>query len=206
MKEQLKFASIDHSTVGQLYFFVVHTLPCCSTETHCTVPHLFIVPAPYAFTVPVPHLFIVCVPHLFIAHVSHLFLVPVPHLFLVPVPLLFIVPVPHLVIVPAPHFIACVPHLFIVHVPYLFIVCVPHLFIVPVLHLFIVPVPHVFLTGHYCLNGTRVSTEYPCPAGTFNNITGLAADTDCFDCLGTVNACAVLVCVTICFVAHLFMV
>ena len=54
-------------------------------------------------------------------------------------------------------------------------------------HVFIVPVPHLFLTGHYCLNGTRVSVEYPCPAGTFNNITGLAADTDCFDCLGTVN-------------------
>ena len=112
-------------------------------------------------------------------YLCHVFIVPVPHLFIVCVPHLLIVHVRHLFIVPVPHFIVCVPHLFIVRVPHLFIVCVPHLFIVPV--------PHLFLTGHYCLNGTRVSVEYPCPAGTFNNITGLAADTDCFDCLGTVN-------------------
>jgi hypothetical protein len=40
------------------------------------------------------------------------------------------------------------------------------------------------VAGHYCVDGTRVQSEYPCPAGTFNNITGLAAATDCFDCLG----------------------
>ena len=40
------------------------------------------------------------------------------------------------------------------------------------------------LSGHYCPNGTRYSTEFPCPPGTFNNITGLVTDTDCFACLG----------------------
>lgn len=40
------------------------------------------------------------------------------------------------------------------------------------------------LLGHYCLNGTKVSTEYPCPSGTYNNDTGLRAEAECFPCLG----------------------
>ncbi|RUS80256.1 hypothetical protein EGW08_011985, partial [Elysia chlorotica] len=46
------------------------------------------------------------------------------------------------------------------------------------------PASYVCPEGHYCPNGTRYSTEFPCPAGSFNNITGLEADTDCFACLG----------------------
>ncbi|XP_062603182.1 uncharacterized protein LOC134264959 [Saccostrea cucullata] len=38
--------------------------------------------------------------------------------------------------------------------------------------------------GHYCQNGTKVSTEFPCPSGTYNNDTGLRADSECFPCLG----------------------
>lgn len=40
------------------------------------------------------------------------------------------------------------------------------------------------LSGHYCLNGTKVSTEFPCPSGTYNNDTGLRAESECFPCLG----------------------
>ncbi|WAR09706.1 hypothetical protein MAR_034782, partial [Mya arenaria] len=28
------------------------------------------------------------------------------------------------------------------------------------------------LSGHYCLDGTTADNQYPCPAGTFNNLTG----------------------------------
>lgn len=52
-----------------------------------------------------------------------------------------------------------------------------------------ISMPPLCSTGHYCVNGTRVSTEHPCPAGTFNNGTGLAADTDCFACLGILHVC-----------------
>ena len=38
--------------------------------------------------------------------------------------------------------------------------------------------------GHYCPNGTKVATEFPCPAGTFTNQTGLGSDSECSDCLG----------------------
>ena len=44
-----------------------------------------------------------------------------------------------------------------------------------------------FITGYYCPNGTKVSTQFPCPQGTFNNGTGLATDTDCYPCLGVVT-------------------
>jgi len=43
---------------------------------------------------------------------------------------------------------------------------------------------HDFFSGHYCPNGTKVSNQYPCPAGTFNNGTGLRWDTECSACLG----------------------
>ncbi|XP_023933458.1 uncharacterized protein LOC106181652, partial [Lingula anatina] len=38
--------------------------------------------------------------------------------------------------------------------------------------------------GHYCPNATQSSTENPCPIGTFNNGTGLGADTECSPCSG----------------------
>lgn len=43
------------------------------------------------------------------------------------------------------------------------------------------------ISGHYCPNGTKVSSQYPCPAGTFNNGTGLRSDTECSDCLGNLS-------------------
>jgi hypothetical protein len=38
--------------------------------------------------------------------------------------------------------------------------------------------------GHYCPNGTQTATEWPCPAGTFNNGTGLRSASECLPCLG----------------------
>ena len=38
--------------------------------------------------------------------------------------------------------------------------------------------------GYYCPNGTRAAQEYDCPIGTFNNITGLESEGECFPCLG----------------------
>ena len=39
-------------------------------------------------------------------------------------------------------------------------------------------------SGHYCPAGTQLATQYPCPAGTFNNVT-LARDVaDCVPCPG----------------------
>ena len=38
--------------------------------------------------------------------------------------------------------------------------------------------------GHYCPNGTKFSTEYPCDIGTFNNVTGLARQAECSPCIG----------------------
>ena len=39
-------------------------------------------------------------------------------------------------------------------------------------------------TGHYCPAGTQVSTQYQCPAGTYNPSTGSTAVSDCIDCPG----------------------
>ena len=36
--------------------------------------------------------------------------------------------------------------------------------------------------GHYCLEGTQYPTQYPCPVGTFNNITNLRSADECFNC------------------------
>ena len=38
--------------------------------------------------------------------------------------------------------------------------------------------------GHYCPNETQTSNQYPCPAGTYNNLTGFTASSDCLPCLG----------------------
>lgn len=35
--------------------------------------------------------------------------------------------------------------------------------------------PQLCPPGYYCPNGTRFATEYPCPIGTYNNQSGLAA-------------------------------
>lgn len=37
-------------------------------------------------------------------------------------------------------------------------------------------------TGHYCVNGTKYSTEYKCPPGTFNNKTGQQSKSSCLIC------------------------
>ena len=39
------------------------------------------------------------------------------------------------------------------------------------------------LPGFYCPNGTRSATDYPCAAGTYNNITTLTSQSECFDCI-----------------------
>ena len=36
--------------------------------------------------------------------------------------------------------------------------------------------------GYFCPIGTRRSNEYPCPPGTFSNLTGLASEMDCLSC------------------------
>ena len=38
--------------------------------------------------------------------------------------------------------------------------------------------------GYYCPNGTKFAEEYPCPIGTFNNITGRTKESECTPCLG----------------------
>lgn len=36
--------------------------------------------------------------------------------------------------------------------------------------------------GHYCPLNTEYSTQYPCPKGKYNKLTGKAAETDCLTC------------------------
>ena len=36
--------------------------------------------------------------------------------------------------------------------------------------------------GYYCINGTQFATQYPCPAGTYSNHTGLYAEEQCVEC------------------------
>lgn len=38
--------------------------------------------------------------------------------------------------------------------------------------------------GYYCPNGTKYSTEFPCPLGTFGNVTGFQEVGDCIPCPG----------------------
>ena len=37
-------------------------------------------------------------------------------------------------------------------------------------------------SGHYCPAGTKFDKEYPCPAGTFNNVTMGQKLADCLQC------------------------
>jgi len=36
--------------------------------------------------------------------------------------------------------------------------------------------------GHYCPEGTRFPTQYPCPAGYYNILTGKSAKEECLHC------------------------
>lgn len=40
------------------------------------------------------------------------------------------------------------------------------------------------LSGYYCPASTRYSSQYPCPTGTFGNVTGMQAVGDCILCPG----------------------
>ena len=40
------------------------------------------------------------------------------------------------------------------------------------------------LLGYYCLANTARANQYPCPRGTFNNVTGASDDSYCQPCLG----------------------
>ena len=40
------------------------------------------------------------------------------------------------------------------------------------------------IIGHYCPNGTEFSTQYKCPAGTYNPVNGSTELADCLDCPG----------------------
>ena len=42
----------------------------------------------------------------------------------------------------------------------------------------------ICLPGYFCPNGTRFSTEFPCPIGTYSNITGVASEGSCVSCSG----------------------
>ncbi|KAH3741464.1 hypothetical protein DPMN_048189, partial [Dreissena polymorpha] len=42
--------------------------------------------------------------------------------------------------------------------------------------------PVVCPTGHYCPQGTTMALEFPCPMGTYNNVTGSTNETACIDC------------------------
>jgi hypothetical protein len=37
-------------------------------------------------------------------------------------------------------------------------------------------------TGFYCPSGTRIATEFGCPNGTYNDVTGLSAESQCKNC------------------------
>ena len=39
--------------------------------------------------------------------------------------------------------------------------------------------------GYYCPLGTKFDTEYPCAIGTFNNVTGIANQSECSPCLAS---------------------
>ena len=50
----------------------------------------------------------------------------------------------------------------------------------PVIHYGIFECP----TGYYCPNLTEYATKFPCPLGTFNNLTKRRASSDCIPCTG----------------------
>ena len=43
-------------------------------------------------------------------------------------------------------------------------------------------IPYPCPIGHYCVNGTRFSTEYPCPSGTYGPIEKLQSEEECSPC------------------------
>lgn len=42
--------------------------------------------------------------------------------------------------------------------------------------------PQLCAQGHYCPEGTQYPSQYPCPAGTWTNLTNLAASDECYVC------------------------
>ncbi|XP_062816991.1 zonadhesin isoform X2 [Anolis carolinensis] len=44
--------------------------------------------------------------------------------------------------------------------------------------------PSDCLPGYYCLSGTKIAKQYPCPDGTFSNQTGLSSSEECWPCPG----------------------
>ena len=60
--------------------------------------------------------------------------------------------------------------------------------------------PYPCPIGHYCINGTRFSTEYPCPSGTYGPIERLQAEDECYPCdagkLAGKNFCIKMNCVS----------
>ena len=42
--------------------------------------------------------------------------------------------------------------------------------------------PVICPPGHYCIAGTELSNQYPCPPGTYSNTTGLHNEDQCTDC------------------------
>ena len=38
--------------------------------------------------------------------------------------------------------------------------------------------------GYYCPNGTKAAYQFPCPLGTFSNVSGLSRVTECSPCPG----------------------
>ena len=42
--------------------------------------------------------------------------------------------------------------------------------------------PYPCPIGHYCVNGTKFSTEYPCPSGTYGPVEQLQSENECTPC------------------------
>ena len=36
--------------------------------------------------------------------------------------------------------------------------------------------------GYYCPNGTKLATEFACPNGTYNDLEGITAESQCKNC------------------------
>ena len=50
--------------------------------------------------------------------------------------------------------------------------------------------PYPCPVGHYCVNGTRFSTEYPCPNGTYGPVEKLQSEEECSPCdPGKIHQC-----------------
>ena len=50
--------------------------------------------------------------------------------------------------------------------------------------LFFILTNNEWFAGHYCTNGTQSPTQFPCPAGTHNDLVGLRWVEECMNCTG----------------------